>query len=309
MRKCYRITKSGRKLIFFESLRKGDRFILEDGPPPETRVEKGDVCNIAESDAFQKAGTWTIRCREIDGAEGELWKHAGRPVDLPLPALPKGFELNGDAEHDKEEAAWAQMEGCSPAPVGQRTSFDAWRSSVQTIRAIEGWTVFCGRFVSSQPYVKLMSPKRLQPWTDPFFGDVGTEEVRLEVLGCWEEGQLSLNGEAVDPDDLYLHASLARANQTSPAQEAWHAQLAEGRKRVRSWYQARRLGADPREAGDWLDALHSWELMPRPLTDDEKSRFRRGLTYLRNAGLLELAREHGVTIPPEAEGGPDVSVP
>ena len=75
MRKCFKVTASGRKEVPFETLKTGDRFILEDGPPLETRVEKGDVCNIAESDAFLRAGTWTIQCREIEGTEGELRKH------------------------------------------------------------------------------------------------------------------------------------------------------------------------------------------------------------------------------------------
>jgi len=222
-------------------------------------------------------------------------------VDLLVPELPRTFELNGDEKHDKEEEMWAAMNGCSAAPVGRRDAFDTWREDT-TIKAPEGWQLITRWCVTADPILKLASPRETRPWENTMHGDVGTQEVGMEVSAKWADGQLFLGGEVVDPDDLHKRAKQVRTMGTSPAQEAHFARAEAAREQVRLWYRAGRLGDDPREAGDWLDAVYVFDRMPRPLVNREKQQLNRGLAYLEGAGLLHLATELGVDTRPRAVG-------
>ena len=221
---------------------------------------------------------------------------------IQIPPLPQGFELNGDPEHDREEEVWAATHNVSTAPVGLRASYEAWRQSVGTIPAPDGWTLSAGWTVAGEPVLHLCSPTTEGPYTHPLHGDTGTVQIRQEAAAVWRDGALyRWDGEQrveVAPEDLHSHAMEQRFNATSPKERAHMEALSEGRRRVRLWYTEGRLGSShtqAREAGDWLDALLVWETMPRPLSDEERARRRQGLYYLHSVGLLDLAREHGIT--------------
>ena len=83
-RTTFKVTVAGRRVVDFSTLRKGDKFILQDDPPL-LAVEKGDVCNVAMSDAYLRDGIWTIECEEIEGSPVKRVKRDPHPDDWAKP--------------------------------------------------------------------------------------------------------------------------------------------------------------------------------------------------------------------------------
>ena len=82
-RTTFKVTVAGRRVVDFSTLRKGDKFILQDDPHPLS-MEKGNVCNVATSDAYLRGGIWTIDCEEIEGS-GKRIKRGSHPDDWNKP--------------------------------------------------------------------------------------------------------------------------------------------------------------------------------------------------------------------------------
>ena len=76
-RTTFKVTVAGRRVVDFSTLRKGDKFILQDDDPL-LGGEKGNVCNVATSDAYLRGGIWTIDCEEIEGS-GKRIKRGSHP--------------------------------------------------------------------------------------------------------------------------------------------------------------------------------------------------------------------------------------
>ena len=83
-RTTFKVTVAGRRVVDFSTLRKGDKFILQDDGPL-LAVEKGDVCNVATSDAYLRGGIWTIDCEEIEGSPVKRIKRGSQPDDWSKP--------------------------------------------------------------------------------------------------------------------------------------------------------------------------------------------------------------------------------
>lgn len=82
-RTTFKVTVAGRRVVDFSTLRKGDKFILQDDDHPLS-MEKGNVCNVATSDAYLRGGIWTIDCEEIEGS-GKRIKRGSHPDDWAKP--------------------------------------------------------------------------------------------------------------------------------------------------------------------------------------------------------------------------------
>jgi hypothetical protein len=78
-RTTFKVTVAGRRVVDFSTLRKGDKFILQDDDHPLS-MEKGNVCNVATSDAYLRGGIWTIDCEEIEGSVKRI-KRGSHPDD------------------------------------------------------------------------------------------------------------------------------------------------------------------------------------------------------------------------------------
>lgn len=83
-RTTFKVTVAGRRVVDFSTLRKGDKFILQDDDPL-LGMEKGDVCNVATSDAYLRDGFWTIDCEEIEGSPVKRIKRGSHPDDWAKP--------------------------------------------------------------------------------------------------------------------------------------------------------------------------------------------------------------------------------
>lgn len=81
-RTTFKVTAEGLLMVDFPTLRKGDKFVLQDSDPL-FGFEKGDVCNVALSDAYLRNDIWTIDCEEI-GEEQIPNDPLGDPDCLPI---------------------------------------------------------------------------------------------------------------------------------------------------------------------------------------------------------------------------------
>ena len=95
-RTTFKVTVAGRRVVDFSTLRKGDKFILQDDDHP-LAVEKGNVCNVATSDAYLRGGIWTIDCEEIEGS-GKRIKRGSHPDDWNKP-----FTFKSSSKVTKED--------------------------------------------------------------------------------------------------------------------------------------------------------------------------------------------------------------
>jgi len=95
-RTTFKVTVAGRRVVGFSTLRKGDKFILQDDGHL-LGMEKGDVCNIATSDAYLRGGIWTIDCEEIEGS-GKRIKRGSHPDDWAKP-----FTVKSSSKVTKED--------------------------------------------------------------------------------------------------------------------------------------------------------------------------------------------------------------
>ncbi len=95
-RTTFKVTVAGRRVVDFSTLRKGDKFILQDDDHPLS-MEKGNVCNVATSDAYLRGGIWTIDCEEIEGS-GKRIKRGSHPDDWNKP-----FTIKSSSKVTKED--------------------------------------------------------------------------------------------------------------------------------------------------------------------------------------------------------------
>ena len=96
-RTTFKVTVAGRRVVDFSTLRKGDKFILQDDDPL-LAIETGDVCNVATSDAYLRNGFWTIDCEEIEGSPVKRIKRGSHPDDWAKP-----FTIESSSKVTKED--------------------------------------------------------------------------------------------------------------------------------------------------------------------------------------------------------------
>ena len=106
-RTTFKVTVAGRRVVDFSTLRKGDKFILQDDGP--LIVEKGDVCNVAMSDAYLRGGIWTIDCEEIEGSPVKRVPIV-EPEDISLDALLEAEDKKFFAEMEEAMEGLDTME-------------------------------------------------------------------------------------------------------------------------------------------------------------------------------------------------------
>lgn len=119
-RTTFKVTVAGRRVVDFSTLRKGDKFILQDDDPL-LAIETGDVCNVATSDAYLRDGFWTIDCEEIEGSPVRRIKRTKRgshPDDWNKP-----FTIKSSSKVTKKDFA-RPMFGGPESVLGERAQKD-----------------------------------------------------------------------------------------------------------------------------------------------------------------------------------------